>query len=153
MPNIEEIRLDQIILIKPLWEKLNEFHFRESVYFKDHYSTFTFEERIKDIAQRNACDVKISVIIEDGRKRGYCLSTVEGQNGEVDSLFIDDALRGRGLGRQIVDAHVAWMKAKGCKRIRLGVSYGNEAVLGFYHKAGFFERLTVMEYREPCNSN
>jgi ribosomal protein S18 acetylase RimI-like enzyme len=143
----EEIELARITRIKPLWEKLNALHYEESVYFKDHYASFTFEKRMEGIVVRNSSQVKITLVSESGSARGYCLSTVDGANGEIDSLYLDADLRGCGVGRKLMQLHVDWLKEKACKRIRLSVSYGHEDVVAFYHKLGFYERLITLEYK------
>ena len=146
-PVYADISLQDIIQIQPLWEKLNTLHYQDSIYFKDHYANFTFEKRVELIHRMPAEQVKITLVMQNGAALGYCLSTVADGSGEVDSLYVDEALRGQGVGKRLVEEHVAWLKEKGCDKIRLVVSYGHESVLDFYHACGFFERLTVLEYK------
>ncbi|MEM5773731.1 MAG: GNAT family N-acetyltransferase [Anaerolineaceae bacterium] len=67
---------------------------------------------------------------------------------KLNSLYVDEALRGQGVGRRLVEQHAAWLREKGCIKIRLAVSCEHESVLEFYHRCGFFERLTVLEYKD-----
>ena len=52
--------------------------------------------------------------------------------GEVRSLVVDDAYKGRGLGRLLVERIVAEARGLGLKRI-MALTY----VPGFFHKLGF----------------
>ena len=145
---IEDIPKNNIALIKPVWEKLNQIHLEDSVFFKDHYKSFTFENRIKDFELIRDEDMKISVVYSGVAVKGYCLSIIADGNGEVESLCLLEEMRGNGMGKEIVENHIQWMKKRNCKRIRVSVSYGHDSVLEFYNKLGFKERLTVLEYRK-----
>ena len=46
LPNYQLLPRTELARIKPLWQKLNEIHLHDSIHFKDHYSSFTFEKRI-----------------------------------------------------------------------------------------------------------
>jgi hypothetical protein len=41
-----------IDLIRPMWEKLNEIHYRQSPYFADEYKAFSFEKRKEKLSDR-----------------------------------------------------------------------------------------------------
>lgn len=149
MCRIREIPFSEIHIIKPLWEGLNRMHLADSPYFKDQYAAFTFEQRVADLAAKAAGGLRATVL-EDGvgDAVGYCVSTVDGNSGEIDSLYLDERMRGRGWGKALVEDHLAWLRGKGAKKIKLAVSYGHDEVLEFYHKLGFYERLTYMELKE-----
>ena len=92
---------------------------------------------------------------EDGLVLGYCfciLQDVENSNNLRDSrtLFIDDicvdeAFRGKHIGRYLCDYVVNYARRIGCYDITLYVWEGNEQAMGFYRKMGFGARKTVME--------
>jgi ribosomal protein S18 acetylase RimI-like enzyme len=142
---IEDIGKADIGLVKPIWETLNLLHLEDSVHFKDHYRRMTFEARIEDFKTTPDGDLKISIARADGRVLGYCLSTIGPKGGEIESLCVLDELKGQGVGKEFVEAHIAWMKERGCARIRVSVAHGHESVLGFYRKLGFKERLITLE--------
>ncbi|AKL95822.1 hypothetical protein CACET_c23760 [Clostridium aceticum] len=39
---LKVIKIEELYLIKELWEKLNRLHMKDSKFFKEHYATFTF---------------------------------------------------------------------------------------------------------------
>jgi len=138
----------KIACIRNLWEKLNRMHYEDSVYFEDHFESFTFEKRIESLMKIPEGDLKITVVKEGPRFLGYCVSTIKGDVGEIESLYLEEELRGRGIGKELVESHKAWLKGRGCARIRVGVSFGHDSANAFYHAAGFFERLTYLELKE-----
>ena len=148
MIELLDIAKEQINCIRNLWEKLNRMHYEDSVYFEDHFASFAFEERKRAILALDGPDLKITVVKDGPRFLGYCISSISDAKGEIDSLYLEDELRGRGIGKRLVDGHVDWMRDKGCSRIRAAVSFGHDAVVEFYHKMGFFERLVYFELKD-----
>jgi diamine N-acetyltransferase len=148
MIEVLDIPKEKISCIRNLWEKLNKLHYDDSVYFEEHYEVFTFEERIKLILDFTNDNLKISIVKDGPRYLGYYISSIIGSNGEIDSIYIEDELQGRGIRKNLISNHVQWMKEKNCNRIRVAVSYGHESVKEFYHKLGFYERLIYFELKE-----
>ena len=145
--NMEFVNLKQeeISLIKPFWEELNRIHLEDSVYFKGHFSEFTFEKRRAQLEDLNDDHILITVVKVDKKIIGYCLSSIRSGNGEIDSVYIVSEFRGMGFGRELVDMHINRLMSKGARRIRTSVAHGHEQVLGFYGRLGFYPRMTVLE--------
>jgi len=136
-------------IIKPLWMKLNDMHYRKSVHFKDFYSSFTFEKRISKFGTFPEEKLFIEVIEREHQPLGYCISTIDDkQNGEIDSLYIEEEYRKKGLGEKLTLNSIAWLREQGCRRIVVAVSHGHEAVFPFYEKYGFYPRLTYLELQD-----
>jgi GNAT superfamily N-acetyltransferase len=132
-----------------MWEKLNALHLADSVHFKDHFAAFTFEQRAEKFLLMSGKDVLIEIAVnENGEPVGYCVSTAEGGAGELDSLFIEEHCRGRGIGETLVRRSLEWMKGKNCARIMAAVAHGHESVLPFYERFGFYPRFTYLQHRE-----
>lgn len=139
-------------LVQPLWEKLNTQHWAQSRYFAAHYAGLTFEVRKQAFLAPEIAAVKVDLIHEDTVNQyiGYCISTIHhGPNasyiGELDSLYVDPAYRGKGLGDELVTRSVAYMDSFSVMRKKISVAEGNESVFGFYAKHGFKPKLTVLE--------
>ncbi|MBN1534850.1 MAG: GNAT family N-acetyltransferase [Spirochaetes bacterium] len=138
---------ERIETIRPLWEKLNELHLRDSTYFKDHFGTFTFQRRCEKFAAMDEGDVMIEVVEEDGKAVGYCISTMEQEKGEIDSLYVEEDYRRHGYGGRLVERSLRWLREKGCARIVVSVAEGHESVFGFYRAFGFYPRVTVLQLK------
>jgi len=145
--SIIDIPKSRLLEIKQLWEKLNQIHLLDSVYFKDHYKSFTFEMRIESFIKIDDENIKISIILNDDKIFGYCVSAISEAKGELESLYVSDEIRKSGYGKILVQSHIDWMKQNNCKKITVAVLHGHDSALGFYHKMGFYERLVEMEYK------
>ncbi len=133
--------------IAPLWEQLNALHEAKSVHFKAHYAGFTFETR-KNTLLKAAEKGNLRVILAyDGEKLiGYCAASVVDDTGEVESIFVTEEYRGKGVASGMMERALAWINSVGAAKITLNVSVGNEEALGFYAKHRFLPRLTELQY-------
>jgi ribosomal protein S18 acetylase RimI-like enzyme len=61
----------------------------------------------------------------------------DGHRGWVYYLAVTDAVRGHGLGRELMDACEAWLRARGCPKIQFMVRTDNASVLAFYDHLGY----------------
>jgi GNAT superfamily N-acetyltransferase len=88
----------------------------------------------------------------DGQAVGMALyfptySTFEGRsNLYVEDLYLAEAARGHGLGRQLVARLAAIALERGCRRLDLAVLHWNPA-RGFYHRLGFRQQDGWLPYR------
>jgi ribosomal protein S18 acetylase RimI-like enzyme len=150
MNNIEYIHgeKDLLYLVQPLWEKLNKHHETNSIYFTNRFRTFTFEARKSKFV--NDKDLKIKIdLVKDKNKNSYiayCISTVNKElTGEIDSLYVDEEYRKLGIGDKLMVRAISWLNDNKVKVKIIGVAAGNENVLEFYKKYGFFKRTIVLE--------
>jgi ribosomal protein S18 acetylase RimI-like enzyme len=67
----------------------------------------------------------------------------DGHRGWVYYLAVAPERRRAGLGRTMMDAAEAWLRARGAPKIQLMVREDNEAALGFYEALGL-ERQKVV---------
>ena len=139
------ISFGDIYLIQPLWEKLRILHRDDSVHFRDFYERFTFETRIEKFARLDPAGLHIEIAKEGATVIGYCVSSMEGDAGEIDSICIEDDYRGKGIGGRLARNALEWFAVRGATRVTASVAYGHESVWPFYRKHGFFPRLTVLE--------
>jgi GNAT superfamily N-acetyltransferase len=61
----------------------------------------------------------------------------ERNSGYIDELFVDEAARGRGVGRALIAACEDEARRLGLKQIMLGVLDGNTRARAIYDRAGF----------------
>jgi len=98
-----------------------------------------FEKR-KDYFKRLASDgslcVDLAFDIRDGNRYvGYCVSSLSKENkGEIESIFVDEAYRSRGIGLALITRALGRLDENGSSRNRVSVSEGNEQVWKFYKK-------------------
>ena len=128
--------------IKDLWQQLNAHHLHKSVYCKRHFASFTFEERMAALDEKDS--VSVFCAVTNGRIIGYCLCSVQRGTGEIDFLFIAEEARGAGIGGRLVEMATSWLEESGAEKLLVRVSHGNEEALPFYAKYGFHPRLIVL---------
>lgn len=58
-------------------------------------------------------------------------------DAHLEDLFVEDAARGSGLGRELVDAALDRARERGCGRIELDANEANEPALQLYRSVGF----------------
>ncbi len=83
----------------------------------------------------------------DGDQRvGYCITSLDAEKtGEVESIYVLEAYRGRGIGNALMLSSLAWMQQNGATKRTVIVAAGNEQVFSFYERYGFHIRKTMLE--------
>jgi GNAT superfamily N-acetyltransferase len=138
-----EMGPEALDLVRPLWEKLNEHHLVRSPDFRRHYEEMTFESRKEDLLRKERLRV---ILAAAGHETiGYCFCSIEGDTGEIDSIFVDEPYRRSGVGETLVHRALDWLEAGGARKKIVAVAAGNEAAIPFYEQFGFVPRLTVLE--------
>jgi len=137
--------------VEPLWKELNKHHLCVSPYFKAYYRDLTFEDRKHAILQRAfGGDVRVDLALGASEKLvGYCVTTIDRWlTGEIDSIFVTSSCRGRGMGTELMEKALQWLKSKGAKKKIVSVAVGNEQAYVFYEQFGFFPRRTLLEQKK-----
>lgn len=135
-----EKNITEIELIKPLWEKLNSIHLDKSVNFKSKYEKFTFDKRMESIykkAQNGIIKIDMLLDSETGNYIGYCISSIEKNLGEIESIFIENQYRGFKLGAKLMRSALNWFQLNSVTDIEINVVYANDEALPFYERYGF----------------
>ena len=92
---------------------------------------------------------------ENDTVEGYCFAILQQYENNsvltdiktlyVDDLCVDEALRGRHVGKALYEAAVALAKAEGCYNLTLNVWSCNPSAMKFYEKMGLVPQKTYME--------
>lgn len=140
---IHKIDQTELYKIKNLWQELNAHHQKQSVYFKDHYATYTFEKRIKKLEKKEKLIVFVAV--EESEYIGFTIATADDEDGEIAALYVKETYQGKAVGKKLVQKALTWIEQQKCRNITILIAVGNEPVLEFYRKFGFAERFIMME--------
>ena len=76
-------------------------------------------------------------------QEGYDYMSLRGPAGALYDIVVDPAHRGGGIGRQLLEAALAALKAGGAPRVLLSTAEGNTAAQRLFLSAGF--RPTMRE--------
>lgn len=134
-----DIPFNEVSIIKEVWERNRKFHEEISKFFSDLYSDIVFEERINEFSSFDKDNIKIT-LAEDAEScnlLGYCISTFEGNHGQPQTLHVVEEARGTGIGKELMNRHIEWLKNNGCEVITITVSYENNNTIEFYEAMGF----------------
>lgn len=132
--------------VEVLWKELNRIHETKSPYFRDDFSSFSFETRKRDlIAKSDRGNLRVTIASDrEARTIGYCISSIEGREGEIESIFVAEESRRDGVGTKLIEDSLDWFHGNSVKRVKVSVVYGNEDVFEFYGKFGLFPRVTIL---------
>lgn len=148
MTILEELPVSRIDVLEALWRRLNAHHRAQAPAFDAFYAARTWDERRAELLTKaNAGRIRILVAFaKDRTPLAYCVATVSAEGlGELDSLFVDESLRSRGLGQELAEHALRWMSDAGAQRKRVVVYSGNERAMGLYRRLGFAPRQVLME--------
>ncbi len=90
---------------------------------------------------------------DDGALIGYCIGQLvtplfyrnAHPTAELQTMFVEPALRSKGIGSMFLEKFFAWARAEGAEVFRVTVSMGNERGIEFYRRHGFKQVDTTME--------
>lgn len=147
MVNYRDIPFSEVSIIKDVWERNRKYHEKISKYFKHLYSDIVFEDRINGFSSFDKDHIKITLAndTESLKLLGYCISTFEGNQGEPQTLHVVEEARNKGIGKELMNRHIKWLKSNGCDNITITVSYDNIKTIEFYQAMGF--RPNTIEMR------
>ena len=138
--------------IKRLSVQIHDLHsaWRPDI-FQHSDEPYPKEKFLEDIHNRLVYTAKI-----DNRVVGYVVLSVLEKRGagivekkmmRLDSICVDETLRGNGIGKAMVADVRALARAFGCREVLLGVHAENDAAIGFYQKCGFRIRTIHMDMK------
>lgn len=99
-----------------------------------------------ELAQRN----RTLLAAEDGGDLvGYAVAMVNGADADVQTIGVAPVVRGRGVGRALLQAVLASCGSAGATRVLLEVRADNAPALGLYRSEGFEQIAVRRGYYQP----
>ena len=138
--------------VKRLSVQIHDLHaaWRPDIYFRCD-EPYPKEKFLEDIKNRAVYVATVSetvvgyVILAFQKKAGP--GTVEKKQMRMESICVEETLRGQGIGKAMVADVRALAKAFGCQEVILGVHPENDEAVGFYQKCGFRIRTIHMDMK------
>ncbi|MDW5564274.1 MAG: GNAT family N-acetyltransferase [Methanomassiliicoccus sp.] len=135
-----------------LWRQLNLHASEHSVDFAQHYAARSFDQRrreLRSIAERGRLHIDIARESGSSQELGYCASSVDEHGvGTIESLFVREQGRARGIGDLLMRRNLEWLRENGARSIVVFTVYGNDKVLPFYHRYGFKPKALMLEIKD-----
>ena len=109
--------------------------------------------------QRKLDNAVVLVADRGGQVVGYAYGAIQGPDymalrgpaGVLNDIVVDPGDRGRGIGRQLLDAVMAELKRRGAPRVVLSTAEANGAAQRLFARAGF--RNTMVEMTAELGEN
>jgi ribosomal protein S18 acetylase RimI-like enzyme len=142
----ETLESEQKEAIRPLWDELRRLTRDMSTHFARHYEELDWNESVQKFVDP-AVETRIDVARdgEGGRIVGYVIGSVDrARVAEVDSFYVAEPYRGRGIGRQLLERSVSWIMERCPGECRIFTAYENRAALRLYERLGFYPRLVLL---------
>ena len=138
--------------VQRLSVQIHDLHaaWRPDIYFHCE-EPYPKEKFLEDIHNRRVYVAKLGqcvagyVVLQILIKGGS--GTVENKQMRLESICVDEILRGQGIGKSMVADVRALAKAFGCTELVLGVHPENDEAVGFYQKCGFRIRTINMDMK------
>ncbi len=135
--------------LHPIWMKLRRYASSRSKHFDEEMREVTWEERRAEILGKGRGTqliVDLALLGVSKKKVGYCVSTLTPDGlGEVDSIYVEESLRGQGIGDELMRRAPERLDEQGAKRVELSVTHGNQEALSFYERHSFYPRRIILE--------
>lgn len=128
------------------WPDIPDVHRIETVAFPETaWSVESFWAELSGVPQTRW----YGVAVEDHHVVGYAGLMVTGAEGDVQTIAVHAAWRGRGIGRQLLGAVLDEARRRGCSTVMLEVAAGNEEAQSLYRGHGFEQIARRSGYYGP----
>jgi ribosomal protein S18 acetylase RimI-like enzyme len=142
--------------VAALWTAITHHHARLDPLFtqrRDPEAADALRELIREIHRDR--DAAIFVFDRDGDLPGMCIVRIdhappilqETTRAEITDLCVREGERRQGIGRRLVAAALAWVRAAEVGRTEVQVAVGNTEGQAFWRALGFTDLLQVLHYR------
>lgn len=141
---IRQAIFEDIERIEPLWIKLIEFHSEKNYIYE---SSSDFKEKVSEdikhlLARPNAA---IFIVEQEKKLLGFTNVSISQRpsvfvrilKGYIGETYIDENLRGQGIGTNLISTAMDWLKKQGAEFVDLQVLSVNENGRKFWEKNGF----------------
>lgn len=138
--------------VKRLSVQIHDLHagWRPDLYCRSE-EPYPREKFLEDIKNRLVYTAKVSGVVA-----GYVTLSIQDKGGpgivshrvmRVDSICVDETVRGQGIGKAIAEDVRALARAFGCREVVLSVHPENDDAVFFYQKCGFHIRTINMDMK------
>jgi ribosomal protein S18 acetylase RimI-like enzyme len=143
--NITAGGADLLDQIGPLWLELRSHHASLDPVWRDGLLAANFDDRKAGLLAKSAGGEILVLLARSGDHPAnviaYCVCTVTAAGeGEVDSLFVAESHRRRGIGDVLMSRAMAWLAGRATRSLAVEVMACNTDALRLYERYGFRQR-------------
>lgn len=127
-------KLDNLLTKLILDEKNNYDNSLEAVKIKNFYINYIEKENY----QIFLCEEEKNIV-------GYIYIIINNKTAKIDALYIEEKYRNQGIGANLIESALSWIKEKNIKNIELNVLTQNKQAKKLYEKYGFITFKETMK--------
>jgi GNAT superfamily N-acetyltransferase len=131
--------------IEPLWWQLRQHHADLQTIWRATILDSSFDARKTRLLAKATQGMFVVIASSGDNDVGYCVSSINNEVGEVESIFVADAYRRHGVGHVMMARTMDWFNEKTVKTIVVDILDGNEAAQAFYAPYGFRPRAVRLQ--------
>ena len=133
--------------VGPLWVQLGQHHAAMSPRWRADLQAVQFDDRRERLLRKSTGGMLVLLAVTDHVDVGYCICTLDAEReAEVDSLFVIESCRRRGLGGMMIQRAMQWFADRPTRRITLSVMTDNSDAVRLYERHGFAPRTITMQH-------
>jgi len=115
--------------------------------FKNNEYEKLYTEWIEKSVRREIADeVLVYCEEEDGNEKGLITLGIKGNSGSIGLLAVDEAARGKSIGRKLVQSSFLYFKEERVSYIEVVTQTENKSACGFYESMDFKFKETINIY-------
>ncbi|MCA1944319.1 MAG: GNAT family N-acetyltransferase [Desulfovibrio sp.] len=131
--------------VAPLWRELCDHHAKVAPVFAPWFQCREFRDRAAEILAHAQGGLQVQLAQPAAAcgtvPVGFCICSMAACGaGEVDSIYVQPAHRGAGIGEAFMHAGLTWLEGQGASPISLAVVSGNDRAMRWYARFGFTPR-------------
>jgi ribosomal-protein-alanine N-acetyltransferase len=111
-----------------------------------HIVTWTETAWSNLLGRNSVSSRKVWMTEGEGALLGFVVLNVIAEVAEFEMVLVDEAARGRGIGRKLCKLAMQWASAQGASSVELEVRQSNAAALALYASLGFTVQGTRPRY-------
>jgi len=131
--------------IEPLWWQLRQHHADLPTIWQSLILDSSFDKRRESLLAKAPGGMLVVLASARGADIGYCVSSINRDVGEVDSIYVSDAHRRCGVGQLMMVPTLAWFDEHNLKSVVVDIMDGNDAAESFYARYGFRRRSVRLQ--------
>src|SRR5690349_12661013 len=101
--------------IEPLWCQLRQHHAALPTIWQASILDSSFEKRRASLLAKAPQGMLVVLASAGGTDIGYCVSSINREVGELDSIYVSDAYRRCGVGQSMMVPTLAWFNEHNLK--------------------------------------
>ena len=97
-------------------------------------------------------DIEIFIAEDEGEPVGLVSGEVDSEGvGHIGAMWASPMVRGKGVGRQLMNTVMTFLVQRGCTRVELSVTETNRVAINLYRNLGFHFTGLEVPLREGSN--